>query len=66
MHGCVVHQKLPYLYMRTNACMFAAKACMYVDHVFQEFNLHDVQLALHEKDRNKGSKNIFLQKSVEM
>ena len=65
MHGCVVHQKLPYLYMCTNACMLAVKACMQVAHVFQEFNLHDVQLALHKKDRNKGGK-CFVQITVEM
>ena len=39
MHGCVVDQKLPYLYMCTNACMLAAKACMHVAHVFQELKI---------------------------
>ena len=39
MHGCVVYQKLPYLYMSTNACMLAAKACMHVALVFQELKI---------------------------
>ena len=46
MHGCVVDQKLPYLYshiyMCSNACMFAAKvACTVIDmdnlHFSEEF-----------------------------
>ena len=46
MHGCVVDQKLPYLYshiyMCSNACMFAAKvACTVLDtdnlHFSEEF-----------------------------
>ena len=28
------------------------------------FNLHDVQLVLHRKDRNKGSKNVFHQNQL--
>ena len=39
MHGCVVDQKLPYLYMCTNALMLAAKVCMHVAHVFQELKI---------------------------
>ena len=31
-----VDQKLPYLYMCSNACMLAAKVCMSVAHVFQK------------------------------
>ena len=66
MHGCVVDQKLPYLYnhiyMRSNACMLAARVCTYVAHMFQKrLNPHDVQLALHKKDGNKWSKNGFRQ-----
>ena len=39
MHGCVVNQELPYLYMCTNAFMLAAKACMHVAQVFQELKI---------------------------
>ena len=43
MHGCVVDQKLPYLYshiyMCSNACVLAVKVCMYVAHVFQNKDL---------------------------
>ena len=41
MYGCVVYQKLSYLYMRCNACLLAAKACMHVAYVFQELKVHD-------------------------
>ena len=39
MHGCVVDQKLSYLYMCPNACLLAAKAYMHVAHVFQELEI---------------------------
>ena len=39
MDGCVVDQKLPYLYMCSNACMLAANLCMHVAHVFQELKI---------------------------
>ena len=61
MHDCVVDQKLSYLYMCSNACMLAANVCMHVAHMSKNyrFNLHDVQLALHKRNRNKWSKNGF-------
>ena len=54
-----------------NACMLAAEDFMHVAYIFQELRycLHDVQLALHKKDRNKGSKMFFVffcQQPVEM
>lgn len=47
------------------ACMLAAKACIHVAHVFHKliFNLHDIQLALHKKDRNKGVRIFSLKPS---
>jgi len=35
MHGCVVDQKLSYLYLCSNACLVASKACMHVAHVLK-------------------------------
>ena len=62
MHGCVVDQKLPSLYMCSNACVLAAKVSMQVHgSCVPRFNLHEVQLALHKKGRNKGSKNDLYQ-----
>ena len=39
MYGCVVDHKLSYLYMCSNACLLAAKACMHVAHVLQELKI---------------------------
>ena len=53
MYGYVVIQKLPSLYMCSNACMLAAKACLHMAHVFPDL-IFMMCSALHEKGRNKG------------
>ena len=57
MHDCVVDQKLLSLCMC--ACLRGKPACMWLMcSKNYRFNVHDVQLALHKKNRNKGTKPV--------
>ena len=69
MHGCVVDQKLPYLYshiyMCSNACMLVAKVCMHVAHVFQEKNSIFMMCSWHsiKRTETRGVKMFFTKTS---
>ena len=67
-HGCVVDQKLSYLYMCTNVCMLAVKACMHVAHVLRIKDLIIMMRCWHsiKRTETRGVKMLFTKTSKDV